>query len=273
MIPNVAMQQALADVIDALQTEIADAKLQITNNETTIEVLSEKYIQITEYLEKVVAANSHAEPVGSKKCATQKDFSHKIIDKMHQENIRMINTKWVAENFACHYHAASKRIEKAIQKGLLIRHDKGVYVMTAHAKQQMVNNPLAPLEKTNVPQIVKTTNVKVPQQTKMRLQVNQPKKIPSSIDKLPRTDKAPSVGETARAILRETKKPMHGVTELYPELVRRGLKLRSPSVGKILSALPGIKRVAPNTWALDDAPPQDFSPLDQQVNADSILPA
>jgi len=267
MIPNSAMQHALADVMDALQTEIDDAKLQISNNETTIEVLREKYIQITEYLEKVVATTSSTKLVGSKKVreVSQSDFSHQIIEKMFQENISMINTSWVAKNCACHYHAASKRVEKAIFKGLLVRHDKGVYTMTANAKQKMTNNPPTPLENTNV-QVL-------PQQTKTMIQVKQqPKKIPSSIDKLPRTDKAPSVGETARAILRDAKRPLHGVTDLYPELVRRGLKMRPPSIAKILSVLPGIKRVAPNTWAIDDAPPQDFSALDQQVNANSILP-
>ena len=60
----------------------------------------------------------------------------------------------------------------------------------------------------------------------------------------------PGAGKVALQILREAGHPMHGVENIYPELVRRGVSIQKTAVQTALSREAGIRKIKgqPNTW-------------------------
>jgi len=266
MLPKETMRVALEDVIEGLQAEVDTTKMQLISYETTIEVLRKKHAQISEHLEKVVHAATQTKVIKKKptRIVSKKEYSFQLIERMCQEHVDTISHKWIMQQWGCNYHAASKRIQRGLRKGLLIQTHKGVYQMHPDVKQDVAN-------------LLQTSPDKVDVKKLVEILISYSKALPLRKTTEPGSENAEeasaqpvsilSAGETARTILREANRPMHGVNELYPELVRRGISVRPPSVGKILSTMKGIKRVAPNTWIIDDTPQEIVSTPEQSAYA------
>ena len=62
-----------------------------------------------------------------------------------------------------------------------------------------------------------------------------------------------TIGGAAREILRQAGKPLHGVRDIYPQLVQRGIKTNKNGLQTILGRTPNIRKVdgSPNTWAYE----------------------
>ena len=150
MITNEIMQQALTTVIENLENEKSDIKKILQNYDIAIGILSDKRDTFSVSNEPPISKPE----IAKKDKISPTDYTILLIERMCQEKVTTITHKWVMDQWQCNYHAAAKRVQRAIQKKLLVPAGKGVYRMHPDVIRDVTANVKASSDTVDVKKLV-----------------------------------------------------------------------------------------------------------------------